>query len=117
VPAGRVLAEGGTLDVDNLQCFVEYARRAADGEVQLLITHSEIFPGTYASTTETADHLIDSLDLGRNAVLKWGPCGMQQISETSKGNLTIMGFAGNSAPDHVDHLHALPHLLKMLIEK
>ncbi len=34
---------------------------------------------------------------------------MQQLSDAQRGKLRIMGFAGNSAPDHVDHLHALSH--------
>lgn len=117
VPERTVLAEGGKLDNAGLTCFLEYARRAADGETRFLVTHSEVFPGTFASTTETVGYLVDSLGLQRKAVLKWGPVGMQQISETSAGNLRILGFAGNSAPDHVDHLHGLPHFLKMLVEK
>jgi hypothetical protein len=30
----------------------------------------------------------------------------QQLHEVSKGNLRIIGFAGKSAPDHVDQLRA-----------
>ena len=37
--------------------------------------------------------------------------GMQQVSEARRGQLRIVGFAGNSAPDHVDQLHSLPDLL------
>jgi hypothetical protein len=33
---------------------------------------------------------------------------MQQLSETRAGRFELLGFAGNSAPDHVDHLHAMP---------
>jgi hypothetical protein len=39
---------------------------------------------------------------------------MQILSDTRKGDLRIIGFAGNSAPDHVDHLHALPWALKQM---
>jgi hypothetical protein len=77
----------------------------------MLVTHSEIFPGTFASTTETADYLLQKLELKRQAVLKWGPMQTQQLSETIKGGLHVAGFAGNSAPDHVDLLHALPEFL------
>ena len=117
VPAGRVLAQGGILNDKKLRDFVQYARLAIDNKKKLLITHSEIFPGTYASTTETADFLINALDLQRYPVLKWGPMGMQLLSETRKNGLTILGFAGNSAPDHVDHFHGLPVFLKMIIDK
>ena len=115
VPEGKVLFEGGTLNESDLDVFLDYARSAADGEKHFVITHSEIFPGTYASTTETADYLIKSLGLDRNPVLTWEPGGMQQVSETTAGNLSILGFAGNTAPDHIDHLHGLPVFLKRLM--
>jgi hypothetical protein len=39
---------------------------------------------------------------------------MQQLSEAKNGQFRLLGFAGNSAPDHVDHLHALPEFSKLL---
>ena len=117
IPPRRVLAKGGTLDEEKLKDFLQFAKLAADGKKVFLITHSEIFPGTYASTTETADYIINKLSLQRNPVLEWGPVGMQLLSETSTGGLTILGFAGNSAPDHIDHFHGLPHFLKMILDE
>lgn len=114
VPERTVLAEGGALDTTKLVPFLRYARRAAAGQVSLLITHSEIFPGTFASTTETTDWLIAALGLARTPVLAWGPGGMQQISELRRGRLTILGFAGNTGPDHIDHLHGLGEFLSLL---
>ena len=77
----------------------------------MIITHSEIFPGTYASTTETADWLLAQLGLERHAVVKWGTMRMQQLSEVRAGRFLLIGYAGNAAPDHVDQLHALPEFL------
>lgn len=111
VPEGGLLATGATLDTTNLAAFAEFARAAARGEKRFVVTHSEIFPGTFASTTETADWLLRALGLRRTAVLRWGPRGMQQLSEARAGGFALLGFAGNSAPDHVDHLHAMPELL------
>lgn len=115
VPPRRVLADGGALDTTNLAAFREFAREAVRGGKRFLLTHSEIFPGTYASTTETADWLLEALGLRRTAVLRWGPRGMQQLGEVRAGGFEVLGFAGNSAPDHVDHLHALPELLARLL--
>jgi hypothetical protein len=100
------------LETDGLEVFVKFARDAADGKKQMILTHTEIFPGTFASTTETADYLLKQLGLRRTAVLKWGPTGTQQLSEVKKGKFLLCGYAGNSAPDHVDQLHALPEFLK-----
>lgn len=112
VPEGTVIDKGGTLDERNLEAFVRFARAALRGEKRFVITHSEIFPGTFASTTETSDYLIEALGLRRTAVLEWGPRGMQQLSEVRKGRLEILGFAGNSAPDHIDQFHGMPEFLR-----
>jgi len=110
-PEGRVLADSGSLDTTNLAAFAEFARAAVRGERRFVVTHSEIFPGTFASTTETADWLLGALGLRRTPVLRWGPRGMQQLSEVRSGDFELLGFAGNSAPDHIDHFHAMPELL------
>jgi hypothetical protein len=99
-----------------MQPFLDYARAALAGEKRFVFTHSEIFPGTFASTTETSDYLIQQLELKRTAVVRWGPRGMQQISELHIGGLTILGFAGNSAPDHIDQFHSMPEFLQLLFE-
>ncbi len=102
------------IDADHMQPFVDFAREATAGRKSMLITHSEVFPGTFASTTQTADYILDKLGLKRRAVLRWGPLGMQQVSMAHSGRFEMLGFAGNSAPDHVDHLHALAWWLKRL---
>lgn len=114
VPDGTVLEKGGTLDTTNLAAFASFARAAVRGEKRFLVTHSEIFPGTFASTTETADWLLHALGLHRTPVLQWGPRGMQQLSDVKSGRFEVLGFAGNSAPDHIDQLHAMPEMLARL---
>jgi hypothetical protein len=100
------------LETDKLEIFLRFARDAVAGRKQMIVTHSEIFPGTFASTTETSDWLIGQLGLKRRAVVKWGPMGTQQLSEVRVGKFLLVGYAGNSAPDHVDQLHSLPDYLR-----
>jgi hypothetical protein len=102
------------LERDHLDIFLTFAKDAVAGRKTMIITHSEIFPGTFASTTETADWLVAQLGLRRRPVLRWGPSKTQQLSETRGGKFLMMGYAGNSAPDHVDEFHGLPEYLKML---
>ena len=116
IPDGVPLAKGGTLDEKPLEPFVNFARAAISGDKRFLITHSEIFPGTFASTTETTDYLVQTLGLTLEPVVRWGPHGMQQLSETRKGRFAILGFAGNSAPDHIDHAQGMPTFLSMLLK-
>lgn len=115
VPEGTTLDKGGTLDTTNLVAFASFARAAVRGEKRFVVTHSEIFPGTFASTTETADWLLRTLGLHRTPVLRWGPRGMQQLSEVRAGRFELLGFAGNSGPDHIDQLHAMPELLALTL--
>jgi hypothetical protein len=115
-PIGRPLAVGGVLEKGGMSPFIDYAKRAAVGERAMLITHSEVFPGTFASTTETADALLGELQIERRAVLEWGPLGMQQLSRVQVERLSVMGYAGNSSPDHMDHLHGLSYFLDCLIK-
>jgi len=117
IPEGVVLANGGAMDTTNLVAFTNFARAAMRGEKRFLVTHSEIFPGTFASTTETADWMLRALGLRRTPVLRWGPRGMQQLSEVHSGKLEVLGFAGNSAPDHVDQLQSMPELLARLLKR
>lgn len=114
IPDRKVLSEGGKLNTNKLECFLKFAKQAVTQDKVFFISHSEIFPGTYASTTETANYLIHQLGLKRKSVLKWGVLGMQQTSEVISGNFCVLGFAGNSAPDHIDHFHALFNLLEYL---
>jgi len=99
---------------EDVNVFMQFARYAIAGRKRMIVTHSEIFPGTYASTTETADSIVSTLGLKLKPVLKWCPGGMQQLSEAHAGKFQLLGYAGNSAPDHVDQLQALPEFLKML---
>ena len=95
------------VEMGPLEPFLLFAEEAAAGRKRMTVTHSEVYPGTYASTTETADGLLRRVGLSRRPALQAGPIGMQQLSETARGQFRVIGYAGNSAPDHMDHLYAL----------
>ncbi len=99
---------------ENLAPWLAFGRDAIAGNKRLIITHSEIFPGSYASTTETADELLRQWNLTPHPVVRWGPMKTQMLSETKDKGLLVVGFAGNSAPDHIDQFHSLPEYLNWL---
>jgi len=114
---GRPGPEESQIETDNLQIWLQLGRDAIAGKKRLIITHSEIFPGTFASTTETADYLLREWGLKPHPVIKWGPMKTQILSEVKRGRLLVIGFAGNSAPDHVDELQSLPEYLRWLTSR
>jgi hypothetical protein len=117
LPEGKPLADGGAIDPSGLDSFIAFAREALAGRKSFVFTHSEIFPGTYASTTECGDYLLSQLNLRRRAQLRQGPMGMQQLSAIDAGHLHVRGYAGNTAPDHIDHLHAMPAWFGLLFRE
>jgi hypothetical protein len=116
--AGYVNGTPGPLESaivpENLDSWLRFGRDAIAGKKRLILTHSEIFPGTFASTSETADYLLHAWGVSPHPVVRWGPMRTQMLSEVKAGGLTVVGFAGNSAPDHVDQLHSLPEYLSWL---
>lgn len=115
IPDRKPLADSGVLDTAGLAPFADFARFAAAGSKRFVVTHSEIFPGTFASTTECSDWLLGTLGLTRMPVLEWGPMGTQLLSRTAKGRFEVLGFAGNSAPDHVDQFHGMAAFVERLL--
>ena len=113
---GALVPGGGRIDTTGMQPFLAFARRAIDGRAAMLVTHSAIAPGTYASTTETADYLIRRLGLRRVKLYRMDPVGMHKESEARSGRLRIMGYPGETAADHLDHIHGLPAFLRALEE-
>jgi hypothetical protein len=113
VPEGKTLADGGSIAANDLDSFLSFAQAAVQGKKNFVIAHSEIFPGTYASTTECADYLLSQLKLQRQAQLR-DVSGMQQLSVVDANGFHVRGHAGNAAPDHVDFLHSMPAWFKLL---
>jgi hypothetical protein len=113
-PEGKLLADGGVILASDIDAFVSFAREAVTGKKRFVITHSEIFPGSYASNTETADYLLAQLSLKRRLKPRPGPMGMQQLSAVDVKGLHLRGYAGNTARDHVDFLHGMPAWFQLL---
>lgn len=80
--------------------FVDYARRAAAGERFLFVTHSSIDPPDFASTTESAHHLISALGSRPRAVRRNDRYGLELIEFFTQRDFHVRGYAGNDKADH-----------------
>jgi hypothetical protein len=95
------------VDADLMAGFLRFARLASEGRKRLLITHTQQVPEGYASTTETADFLIAQCG-GRRIFgeKEWQP-GLRELSRWGRGDVEIIGFAGERPEDHMAHLRAI----------
>jgi hypothetical protein len=87
-----------------LAAFTRYAGRAARGEKLMIVTHSSIDPGTYASTTETAHFLVHQVGGRPLAVQRNDALGLELVEAFSQGDLHVRGYAGGGEADHCAHL-------------
>lgn len=113
IHAGFVGApEERRVNPEHMQPFVRFAKDAAEGRKTLVISHSAIEPPTYASTTETADYIINEVGGERTKVDEQWAEGLRCTSQYQRGSLSIYGFAGETGPDHMRHLHELWRLMR-----
>lgn len=103
---GPAAAGGRHVDPRDMAGFRRFAAAAAAGEKVFVVTHSAQ-PTPYASTTETADFLLASLGLEREAVTAREGEEFPQVSRAGRGGFEVLGFAGESAPAHLFHLRAI----------
>lgn len=93
----------------NMRDFLRFATLASKGERTFVISHSAQ-PTPYASTTETADYLLGSLLVPRDgntephAHLAPRDGSMKLVSQAVRGRFVVLGFAGEAANDHMQHL-------------
>jgi hypothetical protein len=80
--------------------FVAFARRAAAGERFFLVTHSSIDPPDFASTTESAHHLLSALGARPRAVRRNDRYGLELVEMFTQKDFHVRGYAGNDKSDH-----------------
>jgi hypothetical protein len=84
--------------------FVRFARRAVAGDALMVLTHSQLVPGGYASTVDTADAILEALDLKRTPASGTDATGMALLSTATKGGFTLRSYDGTTGPEHMNHL-------------
>jgi len=99
---------------EQMKDFLRFARDAIKFKKQFIITHSEIIPEGYSSTTETAQYLIDSTFTEKVfAERRWSENFIQKYYAFN-GNFRVFGFYGDKAKDHMQHLYNLPFFLSLI---
>lgn len=92
--------------------LTRFAEDARAGDKLLAITYSAVRTTTYASTTETAEHILTELRLSPTPVRELGPReDMWRTTQTTSGSLSVEGYSGADAAAHSDHLLAIGETL------
>jgi len=113
----------GSLKRLQMRPFARVAERAARGEIYFGLTHSQIDPIAYGSSTASADYLVAhvgaeriKLDRGldapvyldlesmKGAVSKRREKKMEPTAEAKRGTLHIIGYRGETKEHHMAHL-------------
>jgi hypothetical protein len=96
--------------------FAELAEHAVAREKLFALTHTQIRTPDYASTSETADYLLQVVRLGRFETHQPGPRrDMWQTSYADGGAFHVRGYAGDSKQAHADHLLGIGRTLFPLL--
>jgi hypothetical protein len=107
---------GKRLNPAALESFVRLADEAIEGERLFALTHTEIPTPGYASTSETADYLLQQTRLARRFTVEPGPRPkMRMLSHAEAGAFFVRGFAGSRKHDHADHLLGIDGTLLPLL--
>lgn len=106
---------GNSLNEVQLKPFVEFARQAAAKHRFMFVSHSSIIPPGYASTTETANFLIQKVGgkPNKRSPRSGDPMGLAMNSRYTKGNFHVRGYNGNDKMDHCAHIGLLKDVLKV----
>ena len=88
---------------DQVAPFIAYAKSGKP----MWITHSAVVPGTYASTTETADALIEAVGAKREKADEKNARGMRLVSKADRGEFHVRGYEGDSGEAHLEQLRNL----------
>jgi hypothetical protein len=110
---------GKRINGQPLDAIVAYAKRAAQGERLMFVSHSSIIPPGYASTTETANYLIWRLG-GRPRATRpraGDPMGLELISRYTRGQFHVRGYRGNDKMDHCAHIGLLRDVLRVHLKR
>jgi len=118
-PGGTAAADPKTRRPPNeeqMRPFVEFAKLAAAGKRQMLITRSSILPDGYCGSPETAAYLIRAVGAEETPAENAAPGedGRIPLSNARVGAFSARGYAGLSPADSMKHYERIGDLWRAL---
>jgi hypothetical protein len=88
----------GNPDPNRLEVYRKLAEDAKNGETTFVVTHSSVNPENYASSTDTANWLVNQTGLSRKPVSKWHGSGKTPSNLANSGNFYVFGLYDKEQP-------------------
>ena len=95
---------------------IDWAKRARAGQTLFVLTHSEVDPVVFPSTTTTAASLLNELSLKEEPVASPGGEAYAQLSGVDDHGLHVWGFRGNDEKAHCAQLFNMPRIVTEILE-
>ncbi len=96
---------GSTPNPAQMVDFKAYALAAAVGDKTMIVSHSQVSTfGAYASTTETADDLMQHVGITPHSVSEPGLGTLDFYRRAELGNFEVWGATGSDTTAHSQHL-------------
>jgi hypothetical protein len=103
-------------DARQLEPFLRAARRSLEEpRFGFLLTHSSIATEGYASTTQSADALLELLRVSSDRVELPAALGLRQVRIARERGFELRGFEGSGRDDHCAQLALLPELIGLAL--
>jgi hypothetical protein len=81
-----------------MKTWKEIADRATQGATQFVVTHTAVDPGSYASSTDTANWLVQQAGIQRQPVQDWEGKGVKPSSIAQQGNFSVVQLYDQAQP-------------------
>jgi hypothetical protein len=94
----------------------DFAARAAAGDVIFYMSHSQIVPPGYASTSEVADYIINEVGGVRSPRQGVNPLGAELVSGFDRRGMHVRGYLGGDKPAHCAHAELLAEAVRDYLE-
>jgi hypothetical protein len=114
--AGYTDEQSHALKHDQLTPFVAFAKRAAQKQTFMFMSHSSIIPPGYGSTTEVAAYLVGKLGGKPKKAARQDVLGLDMIERYDKGNFHMRGYTGEDKPDHCAHIGLMADIVRRHLE-
>jgi hypothetical protein len=112
VHAGYADESKGLLKENQLEPFVQFARKATKSNKFMFLSHSSIIPPGYASTAETAGFIIEQVNGKQKKASRKDVLGLDMFTRYDRGDFHVRGYTGDDKPDHCAHIGLIAKVLK-----